>query len=481
MQNQLPIKYIAIAVLALVLILWLWPSSEDEPVVESEPTEGQRLVSSIQPINDADALTLPEQLPEVSTSAPLIEADPRDQQEFDQALAALRNNDFATADSILEQLIQRQPGLLEPYINLASSQAARGDLAMARKTLDSGLRANENYAALYQNLKKVHAALAADAYRTALAETSNNNQANGTAKLELPMVSNLNASVSPTDPRELEQARQQIAKLEADLQSQQALLAQRQQELDGANSRLAQQTASVSSLTNQLQTAENTVSENSAASQAYNQQIFDLESKLASAQTQIADLQNSHQAELSELNQQLARQQAEMDQQSRLAAQEQAKLNSQIAALTANQNAQSQTATVAASTSQTSAVPSGTATREDEESLAIERVKSWAQAWSDQDVADYVEHYQDDYTPPGSSISHSEWRAQRQVRLTNKRFIEVTLSGFETERRGDQIRVTFTQRYRANTMDDTIRKELALVRQGSDWSEAKIVSERVVR
>ena len=170
-----------------------------------------------------------------------------------------------------------------------------------------------------------------------------------------------------------------------------------------------------------------------------------------------------------------------MDRQSQLAAQEQAKLNSQIAVLTAEQSAQTPAAVVSASSSQQSSTSTPATVRVSDESLAIERVKSWAEAWSQQDVADYIEHYQDGYTPPGSAISHSEWRAQRQVRLTNKRFIEVTLSAFEAERNGDQIRVSFTQRYRANTMDDTIRKELALVNPGSDWSEAKIVSERVVR
>lgn len=110
----------------------------------------------------------------------------------------------------------------------------------------------------------------------------------------------------------------------------------------------------------------------------------------------------------------------------------------------------------------------------------IALVKSWAADWTAQNVRGYVSHYSDNYTPPRGSLTHQQWLDQRQIRLTNKTFINVEVSDFKSQRRGEQLVVTFSQHYRSNTVDDKIVKRLIFTNDGDDWSQAKIVDEVVV-
>ena len=93
----------------------------------------------------------------------------------------------------------------------------------------------------------------------------------------------------------------------------------------------------------------------------------------------------------------------------------------------------------------------------------------------------YIEHYADDYSPPRAQMTHLEWMDQRKVRLTNKKFIKVDVSDFEfQEQETSQFSVTFTQRYRSNTIDDTIRKQLVFAKNEDSFLDAKIVDEVIV-
>ena len=102
-------------------------------------------------------------------------------------------------------------------------------------------------------------------------------------------------------------------------------------------------------------------------------------------------------------------------------------------------------------------------------------VLAWAKAWSAQDVSAYTSFYADNYAP--GQLSHAQWRQDRQDKLTNKQFIEVSVSRFEQELNGDQIEVSFYQNYRSNVVVDTIRKQLIFERQAGEW---RIVSETVL-
>lgn len=110
----------------------------------------------------------------------------------------------------------------------------------------------------------------------------------------------------------------------------------------------------------------------------------------------------------------------------------------------------------------------------------IEKVKSWAKAWSDQKVNDYIAHYQTGYRP-ADGVSNSVWQQQRRIRLTNKKFIKVGVSNFSVKPENNRMVVTFTQHYQSNTMDDSVRKRLVFVAPQGDWAKAKIVAEQVER
>lgn len=105
---------------------------------------------------------------------------------FQTANEAIRQGDSQSASSVLVSLIDQYPALPEPYANLASLQAANGQLADARATLLQGLQANKGYAALFSSLQKVQGALAANAYRSALAD-----QGEAIIEVALPVLENI--------------------------------------------------------------------------------------------------------------------------------------------------------------------------------------------------------------------------------------------------------------------------------------------------
>ncbi|MDX1503833.1 MAG: PilZ domain-containing protein [Thermoanaerobaculia bacterium] len=104
-------------------------------------------------------------------------------------------------------------------------------------------------------------------------------------------------------------------------------------------------------------------------------------------------------------------------------------------------------------------------------------VRSWATAWSSQEVDAYLAHYSDRFQPP-DGMSRGEWRAQRGDRLTRPRFIQVVVSRLETTLDGEGRAVArFFQAYRSDTYSDEVLKVLELVWEGDTW---KIAAERVV-
>ncbi len=101
-------------------------------------------------------------------------------------------------------------------------------------------------------------------------------------------------------------------------------------------------------------------------------------------------------------------------------------------------------------------------------------VDSWSQAWSAQDVDAYLSHYAQDFEPP-RGMSRSAWAEDRRRRLTRPEFIRISITGLEAEVESESRgRVTFTQGYRSNTYEDSVRKTLELVREDGRW---KILAE----
>lgn len=97
---------------------------------------------------------------------------PELQQRFDTrfyratALAGSGKNDDAIG--AFKKLIEQKPGYPELYNNLAMLLVEEGKLLEAQQTLEQGLRSNESYAMLYNNLTTVFETMARRSYARAL-------------------------------------------------------------------------------------------------------------------------------------------------------------------------------------------------------------------------------------------------------------------------------------------------------------------------
>lgn len=96
-------------------------------------------------------------------------------------------------------------------------------------------------------------------------------------------------------------------------------------------------------------------------------------------------------------------------------------------------------------------------------------VKSWAAAWSDQDVPAYLDHYATGFVP-ADGLSRSQWSAQRRLRLTTPASIRVAVTRLEITRvSAREARVTLLQTYRSDGYADTVDKVLELVLENGAW------------
>ncbi len=106
----------------------------------------------------------------------------------------------------------------------------------------------------------------------------------------------------------------------------------------------------------------------------------------------------------------------------------------------------------------------------------IETVDLWKNAWSDQNVTQYLAYYSEDFAVPSRGQSRRTWEALRRTRLTRPRYInlDVTYQRFEFVET-NVIDVFFRQTYRSNTYSDLTDKVLRMRKEGNDW---KILIER---
>ena len=438
-------------VTALLLAWWLWPSGEPVPAVAENHDASGKLVSSIQPIQQADA---------ASTLVGRIEPQELDadaeqdlKKRFKLANELVHSKETEKAIQVLDGLIADYPGVPEFYANLGALYAQSGRLDLARKTLKDGLEKDRKAKVLFDGLQQVHAALAANAYQKALDATSPELAPD---LVELPVLAEV---TTLTDQEQtiasLTQQLEHRERSEADAsKARQDRVVKLEAEIDAIKRNMESLKAAHQKSLQSQQERFNAQAELLASSQ-----VAEREAKARvvraeeSAATQLADaLAKAEQEKLTSL--------AEKDVVIERQKKEIARARELAAEAVARQSRQS----------------SGQLSQKEK---AIDLVKSWARVWSAQNVAAYVDHYAADYSP-ASSISRSEWLEQRRIRLTNKQFIEVDVSQFSVKDLGDEFSVTFTQHYRSNTVDDIIRKRLVFGKQGQDWGAAKIVSERRV-
>ncbi|MBL4671891.1 MAG: hypothetical protein JKX81_06490 [Arenicella sp.] len=443
-MNKLLIK-ITFAALLLIAILWiLFPrDSTESEVGDNDETSSADLVSAIQPIPGAIFRTpgitpSPIDFRDGGVKVNSLSSDELEllTSRFDEANSAIDQGNTQAGLEGLEALILDYPSVIEPYLNVASIYAEQQDLERARATLLSGFSANPKAGMLFDHLKKVHGALAANSYRQAL-DTNSPTPAN--AKLVLARVSSILTQLDQSN---------QIVALQKTLQESQNQFAESTDQL---------QDKKVAALESRL----NDLEERSAmAKSVYELELSDLKIQI-DEQSQALSL--SQTAEREALNQI-----AEVTEQ----------LESQKALVVAVRALSRGPAAQVASTDE-SVISSASLMQETHRQNAIGLVQSWAKAWSEQDVSAYVGYYDESYSS-SRSLSRAQWLEQRQARLTNKSFISVEVSSFEVEDMGSRFSVTFLQYYQSNTVDERVTKRLLFNKSGDDWSQSKILKEQLV-
>lgn len=110
----------------------------------------------------------------------------------------------------------------------------------------------------------------------------------------------------------------------------------------------------------------------------------------------------------------------------------------------------------------------------DEVALAV---RTWASAWSDQDVEGYLASYAPSFRP-ANGASRASWNRYRRDRLTKPSFISVEISDLAVDIKDSETAVaTFSQRYRSDNYEDQVRKTLNMVRAEGRWQIAAEASQ----
>ncbi|MCP3962010.1 MAG: EAL domain-containing protein [bacterium] len=110
-----------------------------------------------------------------------------------------------------------------------------------------------------------------------------------------------------------------------------------------------------------------------------------------------------------------------------------------------------------------------------QEQQVVDLAHSWARAWSEQRVDDYLGYYDAEFRPT-FDLSRADWENQRTERILKPRRIELELRAFEVQELGDgRVSLSFDQLYRSDDYHDRVRKTLELVQAAGRW---KILVER---
>jgi len=102
-------------------------------------------------------------------------------------------------------------------------------------------------------------------------------------------------------------------------------------------------------------------------------------------------------------------------------------------------------------------------------------LRRWAEAWSNQEVEDYLTFYADQFISPGGR-TRQVWEAQRRDRLAKPANITVTLEDFKLKPQANgNLTVEVIQNYKSDLLTDRTQKIFDLQSTESGW---KILRER---
>ena len=110
--------------------------------------------------------------------------------------------------------------------------------------------------------------------------------------------------------------------------------------------------------------------------------------------------------------------------------------------------------------------------------LVKNRLEHWRQAWSAQNVADYLSFYDETAFIPKEGMSFNTWKKSRYRSLEKPKFIKVNLDQIEiTPLSSTMVRTRVFQRYHSDRFKDDVYKVLLWQKHDGQW---KIVQEVVM-
>jgi tetratricopeptide (TPR) repeat protein len=110
------------------------------------------------------------------------------------------------------------------------------------------------------------------------------------------------------------------------------------------------------------------------------------------------------------------------------------------------------------------------------QTLLIEQIKNWANAWEQRDIPAYINFYSNDHRP--NFETHKAWVEHRRKRIMRPGDIVVRASDIEIRAQGEnRAIIDFIQTYDSPNYSDRVLKRLGFRRIGSQW---KIATERVI-
>jgi outer membrane protein assembly factor BamE (lipoprotein component of BamABCDE complex) len=106
-------------------------------------------------------------------------------------------------------------------------------------------------------------------------------------------------------------------------------------------------------------------------------------------------------------------------------------------------------------------------TKTPDQVLIEKRVASWANAWRNRNVNEYLGYYSNQFKPEG--ISKKAWLAQRKQRLSKQDEIKLSIENVEVRTDGKQAVAEFVQHYSASGYSDHVVKVLSFEQTQNEW------------
>ncbi len=442
--------------LIVLSLLWLV-----NPVSASQLNEIKTLIASGD-LSDALALIKSE-----------LSIDPTNGEiAFLEATILEKKGNVVEAIDRYQLLTDTHPEMPEPYNNLAVHYANNGDLDLAIESLESALGTHPSYATAYQNLISIYNQIASQSYRIALNSDAPPEYAQLTSMTEASFIGFPVSNVVIQEETIEEAAQEEVIVASNDttaiLSSSSGVIDTTQpiaepDDIPSQEDTTTQEGRSDTevSATNEpvditSVTPDNPDSETSTLDTEQTD-IIDVEVAVSEIDTQIGDASDEQIEEVVAGN------------------------DSEVVVQPTSDEVTSDTAQPEANTSVISSISDDEILQnqqlQQQKNEIIKQLKHWAESWSSQSVDEYLAHYSGNFVPRGISTLEA-WKKQRESRLLLRDFINVDISQFNVDitENGERATVNFTQHYKSNVFEDTIRKTVELELSGEQWL---ILSEQI--